>query len=1283
MIRIIDHEGNGYGAQAEITRKKGVNGEKSLTGVIYTNEEVLHGVDRGWKLEFENEMYAFTFAYPKDIGNRIELEFDAVHEFFYDMSKNSQNNLLNDGSHTFKTYLDFIFKDTGYNYRLDVDVKAFDKQSFGQRNRLDLFYDVIDTAGVEFSVNGSVVRIIERVGNDLSTVVKKGFNLNELRLEKNIGNFVTYQKGFGAWNDDEDHSKGRLEVEYLSPLAEIYGKLDADPVVDERYTNKSSLENRLKSNVEGSYQISVQIDMEDLTRAGYEYKQPHEGDSIMAINNNLGFQRKVRIVSYETDFDVEGNILDHRITCNSIGMVEESILSNNSIKNSIKELQTDLELTRKEVIEITVSADGKSTNYYGPIEPSPDEYKLRIGDTWFDSSGEDTIVKVWNGVEWRKSGADVDAIRREIEAAQQDIAEVKQTADEAVEQIDTAVSNAGFTSLDETISSVQTISNQAQINAGTAIDNALEAMTQASQAVDNTGSLNIRVDEVENTLSVKADKQTVDDLTGVVDLQALDIKANADGLKLKANQDTVDLIDGRVSSLGTEVNRVAGEISNRVWNTDIETAIDGIEVGGRNLIGGFNTERKKWINNDGSIVGLTDGFISDYIDVTSISYITITQEYTSDRETKSAVAFYDENHSFLNRPAQLTDDKTVTVDIPENVFFIRYSGKSTSGSYEEGIKLEKGTKATDWSPAPEDTDAKISHVESTLTQKYDSITGTVSSLDGRVTIHEQTLDSIKGTVSDHTGRISTTEQNVNGLQTTVANKANQSEVTQLANGYNVLVREQPENMVTNGDFSEGNKGWAFGADIDYNGTRENRAVVYLNVANLSTVGTDNRFWRNAGLTAGKKYKITFDAHTPVDGRRISVGQNGGEMDRISLTSGLKTYEVIYEANSDYAFSFFIHDAGTYEIGNIKVVETTAVSNAQLSVLNDNINLRVEKGDVINQINISDENILIQANKIMALGDVVVDGKLTITDEFIAPNAQIDGAKIADATINSAKIASLDVNKLSGNRTQFVQSAWNNAVGGNVSISGSGIVTTASNGAQGLIQNGVFLSRRPNGSTLGYIGYGQEGSSGSPYFTVNLSQGAHFRVRNHLGSENYQTTFHINSSAEYAEFNVNRVHYRKQITISNHNLLAETSDKLVLNGNRSIDVRASNQTVLTVSASSGSGYASMYANLDMKGYHIKNAGSYGTRSERKYKTNITPINNALETVERMKFYEYDKNDIHELGIITDEAPECVLDKEKKTVNLYSYTSLIGKSHQELIERVKELESKVAELKGLIA
>ena len=71
------------------------------------------------------------------------------------------------------------------------------------------------------------------------------------------------------------------------------------------------------------------------------------------------------------------------------------------------------------------------------------------------------------------------------------------------------------------------------------------------------------------------------------------------------------------------------------------------------------------------------------------------------------------------------------------------------------------------------------------------------------------------------------------------------------------------------------------------------------------------------------------------------------------------------------------------------------------------------GDIVSQINLSDEVFLIEANKIIGIGDAVIDGKLTITDEFIAPNAKIDGAKIGDATIASAKIAELDADKITG------------------------------------------------------------------------------------------------------------------------------------------------------------------------------------------------------------------------------------------------------------------------------
>src|SRR5699024_1810007 len=191
------------------------------------------------------------------------------------------------------------------------------------------------------------------------------------------------------------------------------------------------------------------------------------------------------------------------------------------------------------------------------------------------------------------------------------------------------------------------------------------------------------------------------------------------------------------------------------------------------------------------------------------------------------------------------------------------------------------------------------------------------------------------------------------------------------------------------------------------------------------------------------------------------------------------------------------------------------TQAQLSVLNDNINMRVSKGELMSQINIEAGRTLIQSNKLyLDAQSVVFSGKAFIPGAVIK-NASIDGAKIANATIGSAKIANLDVNKISGNRTEFVQSAWNNAVGGNVSISGSGIVTTASTGAQGLIQNGVFLARNPSGSTVGYIGFDQVGTS--PAMTVTTTLGSHFRVRQHLGSNKYIETLRIGSGGGPTHF----------------------------------------------------------------------------------------------------------------------------------------------------------------------
>lgn len=443
MITFYDEKGNGYGAQVELKTKNAVNGERSISGTIVSNKQVLSKLDRGWSFTFDGELYKIIYAKPKDEGKNISLSFDAVHQFFYDFEHSNCYKEFN-GSNRFEVYIEAIFKDSGYRYVIEAQAGSIRKENFGNASRLKMFKDIIKAAGLEFSVTGKVVRIVKKVGTDLSTVVRKNFNMNELTIEKNIGNFITYKKGLGAWKDENNHDAGRYTSEYESPLARIYGRIEGEPVTDERYKETGKLLERLKKEVDESYSISVQLDMEDLTQAGYKYTRPRAGDYIMAINETIGFREKIRIVSYESSYDVTGQLLSHKVTCNDIGTVQKAITSEGSIMRSVSESKEYAEGALEVATRALVSANGKNTNYYGTTKPK-DEPRgtLHEGDLLYLTVGEETELYYWSGTEWLPKILKVDTskIEKIVNDAQastnQAIAQANRKAEEALKKAGT------------------------------------------------------------------------------------------------------------------------------------------------------------------------------------------------------------------------------------------------------------------------------------------------------------------------------------------------------------------------------------------------------------------------------------------------------------------------------------------------------------------------------------------------------------------------------------------------------------------------------------------------------------------------------------------------------------------------------------------------------------------------------------------------------------------------------------------------------------------------------
>lgn len=1017
MINFIDEYGKQHAAIVECQKTKGVNGEKSLSGTIYTNDEILEGIGRGWRLQFEDENYCLTYVNPLDEGNRIVVEFDAVHEFFFDLRKSVIYSEMN-GSNTANAYLQFIFNGSGYEYRLEVTIPAFEKESFGMKNRLDLFKDFISSTGVEFSVNGKIVRILEKVGTNLSTVVKKGFNLNELRIEKDPGSFITYLRGYGAFVDPDDESKGRLIVEYLSPLTEVFGKLEGDPVIDERYTVANNLIERLKSDVENSYGISVDIDMEDLTRAGYDYDQPHEGDYIMAINKDLGFEQKIRIMSYTTSYDTEGNIIDHDVSCGSDNIIQKKINQENEYR---KEVQAGLENAISTANQAWISADGKNKVFQGPDRPTA----TNKGDIWYQVDGEQTIMNYWNGFDWVPF-INPDAVKESVEQAKQAGENAQEAADQAKADAQSAQAKADkiqidvnglvsdLTTISGTVNSISSKANEAYNKA-----NAVEGRT-ATLETSVTG-LTGRITDVESTATSTTKK--LNELVVTVDGQ----------------KQTIATVTTTANSALSKANVLESTVDGvKQTLTSVEEWQDNFNVGGRNYFLNSDEEATSPAATSSEFLNRQTWDMAPIIDKFGVD-----QYYTISFELKSKIAgpvnVYSQNGSG-------TRYNIGTKTIQATTEFVRYSytfkpklQSSTEtrallafyGTYNTGrtptvrnLKFEVGNIPTDWSPAPEDKaeSSKVNQIESTVNgtiQTVASVKNTADSALSKATQVETTANGLKTTVSsvETTANSALTkatqvETTANGLTSTVSSL--QSDLNNLdivgINYYkkSTTITSKIGNINIIKDYQDATNGFYF---VGVSGNTGSFRIA--NVINSNGYWTVS-FWMRGSQNSG--VSVTVDICDLGATKLTTTSDNSWEFFSVTVdvtnhVNSPQTYHFVDFDNIQWAY-FFVKDfkveKGKNATSWTPATEDIATSS-QITQLSDTINFKVSKNDVINQINISTDGVLIAGNKVQITGQTYIEDGV-IGRAQIA-NLAVSTAQIADAAITDAKIGSLSATKI--------------------------------------------------------------------------------------------------------------------------------------------------------------------------------------------------------------------------------------------------------------------------------
>lgn len=282
------------------------------------------------------------------------------------------------------------------------------------------------------------------------------------------------------------------------------------------------------------------------------------------------------------------------------------------------------------------------------------------------------------------------------------------------------------------------------LNANTAIDIALVKVEKSTKASDWTPA-------PEDTESdIAATNATVATHTETLSTHAVKIAANENAIALKVATSDFNsyktTVNGEITSAKTRlstaessITAMKSQISLKVEQTDIDTAVNNIQVGGRNLIISSEIVRNVWINSTGkeasSYVCMSTGFIN----VQPGESITLQYWQPSNNNTGTnrawtgTLMYFDSNKAYIGGydSTYFTDThKIIQETVPAGASYVRatfqfpqplsVTPNNWDNTSEFKWKLEKGNRATDWTPAPEDVDAKFANY-STTTQMQSAI----------------------------------------------------------------------------------------------------------------------------------------------------------------------------------------------------------------------------------------------------------------------------------------------------------------------------------------------------------------------------------------------------------------------------------------------------------------------------------------------------------------------------------------------------------------------------------
>ena len=363
------------------------------------------------------------------------------------------------------------------------------------------------------------------------------------------------------------------------------------------------------------------------------------------------------------------------------------------------------------------------------------------------------------------------------------ISQVKTTADGAVNRVSSLEQNLnGFKT---------TVAKTYQDKAGMSNYATNSALKQTSDTITS------QVSEVSKTASGAMSKATSLEQTA----SGLSTKITEQGKTLDATVKTANEAKSTADSNKTAISQVSTTANNALSKTSsLEQNLSGfktsvantystkadfnnLSIGGTNLIS-VNHLTKGRIGADGGQYDVADHSTSDWIAISSNTKYALSCNKASSGYLY--LIWFDSSKKMISRTDLLSPNSgyVVTTTSPSNAVYAKVSFQN---NVLKNIKLEKGTKSTDWSPCPLDlqpagdyaTNSSLtqtaSQIRSEVAEKYQSKSGmssyaTTSALTQKANEITGKVQEVAKTAQGNTTTISQVSQKADKINTTLSQK---------------------------------------------------------------------------------------------------------------------------------------------------------------------------------------------------------------------------------------------------------------------------------------------------------------------------------------------------------------------------------------------------------------------------------------------------------------------------------------------------------------------------------